>query len=492
MRRLSLILLPALLCAACHNSDTGSMPDMTPRVDPFKPVPECEPGTLLVTPLQGDRQILISSLKIADFNEGFDLNGDGKKDNKLAPLGSVGNSAIMTAFQFAHNIIIPIELFGYKGMDSDCTKFAFYLGRYNEDKDGDGKDTEWTAGKCDCDDTNPLIHSGAMEDLMNRVDDDCDGIADNMPKAMATDTMDLDGDGFSPAMGDCDDRMAEPIAAMRHPGAKDVCGSGIDFNCDGIADKDPTCDPFADNKVSVHLTAISFGDNMAGMPLQLDGGVPDGGSLDVTGHPPLIVFNNGNVKGGTLNAGPSLFALSLPFQSDLNITLTLTGAHMTMVLDDQPLGTYVRPQTTTPNGLLGGVLEAVSLAQIRNLNIGGVLKPDQSLLDAVFAGPVATILGLDTDKDGHYLPDIDVDGDGIETFWQENMMTTGPDGGAPEASVDTCKDGDGTIVKNNFDGNGTQCALAKDDKGNYRFVDGLSVALKFSAVPVKIKDIVIK
>jgi len=29
------------------------------------------------------------------------------------------------------------------------------------------------------------------------------------------------------------------------------------------------------------------------------------------------------------------------------------------------------------------------------------------------AGPAATILGLDTDKDGHYLPDIDVDGDGI-------------------------------------------------------------------------------
>ena len=35
-------------------------------------------------------------------------------------------------------------------------------------------------------------------------------------------------------------------------------------------------------------------------------------------------------------------------------------------------------------------------------------------------------------------------------------------------------------------------SLAKDSKGNYRFVDGLSVALKFNAVPVKLTDIVAK
>jgi len=516
MRRLLLCL--ALACGCNHSGENG-MPDMT---SPFKPVPECKPDTLKVAPLMGDRQMLVATLKIADFNEGFDLNADGKIDNKLAPLGSLGNSAIVTSFKFQHNIILPIELFGYTGSDSDCAKFAFYLGRVIEDKDSDGKSTSWEGpsgsppnfGKADCDDSNGMVFPGAKEVIGNRVDDDCDGLADNMkPFTPSSDTMDLDGDGFSPMQGDCDDRMAEPMAAMRHPGdaatVETHCGSGIDWNCDGIPDNGPTCDPFGDNKVSVHVQALSFGDNAAGMSLPLDGGVTDAGQdtpVDVTGYKPLIVFADGNVQGGVLNAGPDLFELSLPFQSDININLTLTGAHVRMALVDKPLGTYITPNNAMdpndkiPHGLLGGVLEAVSLAQIKGISAGGVLTPEQSLLDAVFVGPVATILGLDTDDDGHYLPDIDVDGDGLETFWQCDMAKdpkcpfskATSDAGAAPAEVNTCKDGDGTIVYNNFDGNGTPCALAKDAKGNYRFVDGLSVALKFTAVPVKIQDVTVK
>ena len=132
-------------------------------------------------------------------------------------------------------------------------------------------------------------------------------------------------------------------------------------------------------------------------------------------------------------------------------------------------------------GRLGGVLSAVTLAQIKGIDAGGVIKPDQSLLDAVFAGAVGTVLGLDQDKDQHYLPDIDVDGDGIEAFWQANPPA---DGSSPH--VDTCRDGDGTIIT------GTDCPLAKDAKGNYRFVDGLSAALKFTAVPAKLGKVVAK
>ena len=32
--------------------------------------------------------------------------------------------------------------------------------------------------------------------------------------------------------------------------------------------------------------------------------------------------------------------------------------------------------------------------------------------------------------------------------------------------------------------------VAKDKKGNYRFVDGISAALKFKAVPAKLGDVV--
>jgi hypothetical protein len=445
------------------------------KSNPFTPVPECKPGVLLIKPLMGDRQMLISSLAIAGASEGFDLNGDGKVDNKLSPLGALANPAIKTAFKFQQNVIVPIELFGYTGADSECTKMAFYLGRYTEDKDMDGHETSWEVGKADCDDTNAMVHPGVMENLTNRMDDDCDGFADNMTAGTPpTDMMDLDGDGQSPAAGDCDDRMGEPIAAMRHKGAKDICGDGIDEDCNGIPDDDPSCDPFADNDVTVHVQQVSFDSS----------------------NVPVIKFPDGNVKSGTLTAGPDLWVLNLPFAKDTNIALTLTGAHVKLELVDKPNGTYITPQDPSnpmdaPHGLLGGVLEAVSLAQIHGLNLGGVIKADQSLLDLMFVGLGTSVLGLDTDADGHYLPDIDVDGDGLESFWQENPMPD-PDGGAPAQIVDTCKDGDGTIVKNNFDGNGTPCALAKDSKGNYRFVDGLSVALKFTAVPVKLGDIVPK
>jgi hypothetical protein len=188
---------------------------------------------------------------------------------------------------------------------------------------------------------------------------------------------------------------------------------------------------------------------------------------------PLIQFKDGHVGMNVLNAGPDVFSLGIPIQGT-NINLELKGARVQMTLADD--GT----NTTAMSGLLGGVLEAASLAQITNINAGGVIKPDQSLLDAVFVGAAAPILGLDTDKDGHNLPDIDVDGDGLETFWQENPDPT------MSARVNVCKDGDGTIIK------GLDCPLAKDAKGNPRFVDGLSVAIKFTAVPAKLGMVVAK
>ena len=98
------------------------------------------------------------------------------------------------------------------------------------------------------------------------------------------------------------------------------------------------------------------------------------------------------------------------------------------------------------------------------------------------------MLRLKKDKDGHYLPDMDVDGDGIETFWAADPEKT-------PALVDVCKDGDGTIIKNGDtsvpnDDPKKRCVFAKDSKGNYRFVDGISAALKFSAVPAKLGEVV--
>jgi hypothetical protein len=427
------------------------------KKDPFAPVPECMGAS--VVPFMGSRQIVLSSLAIADADEGFDLDLDGKPDNKLSPLAALANDTIKTSFTTKHDIVLPMELFGYDGADSACSKFTFYVGKFNKDRDKDGKDTTWDKG--DCDDTDAAVHPGATEDLTNRIDDDCDGYADNMtPGSKPTDTMDLDGDGFSLAQGDCDDRDdATHLAAAkaRNPMAKDICDDGIDQNCDGIPDNDPTCDPFKTNDVSVNLQDVSFDASMQ----------------------PLIAFKDGAVKNGVLLAGPDKFSLNIPFQKNITLALDLNGTRVQMDLMDAGGKTsvpLVGPDGKA-GGRLGGVLEAVSLAQITGIDAGGVIKADQSLLDAIFAGSVGTVLGLDTDKDQHFQPDIDVDGDGLEAFWQEMPL-------AGSAHVDTCKDGDGTIIR------GTDCPLAKDAKGNYRFVDGLSVALKFSAVPVKIGDVV--
>jgi hypothetical protein len=427
------------------------------KKDPFKPVPECKGAA--ITPFMGSRSMVMASLAIADADEGFDLDLDGKPDNKLSALAALANDQIKTSFQSKHDIVLPMELFGYDGADASCTKFVFYVGQFNQDRDADGKDTTWDRG--DCDDTDGMIRPGVAEDLTNRVDDDCDGLADNMtPGSKPADAQDLDGDGYTLAQGDCDDRADGTHVAMakqRHPGAAEICGDGIDQDCNGIPDDGAACDPFADNDVTVDVQDVSFDAAMN----------------------PLITFKDGSVKLGVLQAGPDAFNLKLPFQKGLDLDLQLTGTRVQMDLVDAGGKTSVPAigPDGKAGGRLGGVLSAVTLAQIKGIDAGGVIKADQSLLDAVFAGAVGTVLGLDTDKDQHYEPDIDVDGDGLEAFWQETPT-------AGSAHVDTCKDGDGTIIHS------TGCPLAKDDKGNYRFVDGLSVALKFSAVPVELGSVV--
>jgi hypothetical protein len=430
------------------------------RNNAFDPLPECK-GTA-VTAFKGDRQLVVASLAIADFRDGFDLDGDGHTDNKLAALGAVGNAPIEDSYTKLHDIIVPLELFGYMGeANTTCTKLAFYVGKFNKDRDGDMADTNGDHG--DCLDTDPAVNRNATEDLTNRLDDDCDGYADNATKgSRPSDTMDLDGDGYSLAQGDCDDRADTPahkaLAATRHPGAKDVCDDGIDQDCDGLPDNDPSCDPFTTNDMTVQIQKSS---------------------LDTAGNP-LITFTNGKVTGNQLSAGPGLFSVSVPFRAGTNLDLKLNGVRISGTLEED----FAAKTTSLKDGLLGGVLGVIALASVKGIDGGGLIKPEQTLLDAVFAGALANILGLDQDKDQHYIPDMDVDGDGLESFWQESP---GPNG---LMVVDTCKDGDGTIIHNNFDGQGTSCVLAKDKKGNYRFVDGLSLALKFTAVPAKLGDVI--
>jgi len=108
-----------------------------------------------------------------------------------------------------------------------------------EDADGDGYQ-DINCGGTDCDDTNGQVHPQATEICDDDKDNDCDGLTDCDDTSCATDPSctcpDADGDGhhaFNCGGNDCDDSRYDV-----HPGAIEICGDGIDQDCDG---KDRSC-----------------------------------------------------------------------------------------------------------------------------------------------------------------------------------------------------------------------------------------------------------
>jgi putative metal-binding protein len=418
----------------------------------FTPKPECMGEA--VTPYSGTFPQVISNLSIGSVEDGFDLDGDGKPDNKLAAVSSLAMSAITDAIN-NYEIIIPIEYFDFPTVGPDsCVKFAIYYGNYDKDEDGDTKRPGIQGG--DCNDHDPNIHPGAMEIVGDGVDNDCDGLADedgqNNPNT--TDTLDRDGDGQSVAQGDCDDHNP-----MVKKGMPEICGDGLDNDCDGVADR--TVD------AQGNAIACSPFDAMSPKDIVLD-------PLSFNGTDPVIAFRDGTVDASLkLVAGPSLFSVNIPVTNGITLDLRITGA--TIEGDVQSNG-------TTMNGKLGGVIDAKTADTIRGLNVSQIgLTPENSLLDATFANLLGPLLALPKAKDsvtkkypGCRTPDIDVDGDGLEAFCDSNPNDD-------VKTVDVCIDGDGTEI---HDMPGMECTEAMKD-GKPRFVDGISVELNFSTTAVK-------
>ncbi len=116
----------------------------------------------------------------------------------------------------------------HDGVDEDCDG-TIDNGTPGADDDGDGfcdDPTICTDGSLpgDCADGAVAVSPGAVEDLANGIDDDCDGIVD-------LGTSDLDGDGYAPEGLDCDD--GDPLRA---PGFTEVA-DGVDNDCDEIVDE---------------------------------------------------------------------------------------------------------------------------------------------------------------------------------------------------------------------------------------------------------------
>jgi hypothetical protein len=437
------------LLLACGGDDT-TLPPL------FEPVPECEGQAISV--LTGQHRQVISFLEIGDLADGFDLDSDGDPDNKLAGVGSLARDAILDSLN-QYDILIPFEMFDFTTAGADeCVKFALYLGLYKQDLDGDGDDTAVDGG--DCDDHDML--APRAEVLTNRKDDDCDGLAneenDGPNQTASTDAADMDGDQQSMMAGDCDDSNM-----MVKSGAAEICGDGLDNDCDGVADR-------TTNAQGV-VTACNPYDS-----------TPDTIRLDPRGFP-LISFTSGTVtstpSGLKMVAGPSLFQVSVPVTDGIELTLKITGT--TVEADIAMAGGRV----VAMNGRLGGVIDAHTADTIRGLDVPEIsLTPENSLLDAVFANVLGPLLALPArpPNDPHAgcrTPDIDVDRDGLEAFCDKNL-----DGDANTQVVDTCVDGDGTVIEDTtVNGVLVQCSEAVLGNGRKRFVDGISVELNFSTAP---------
>ncbi|MGK0362253.1 MAG: hypothetical protein ACI9U2_004573 [Bradymonadia bacterium] len=230
----------------------------------------------------------------------------------------------------------------------------------------------------------PVVEGAPVDETCDGRDEDCDGVADE----------DFDGDGdgapicpTNPCVADCPPGEEERCRALCDaqdcrdenlgvfPGARDVCGDGIDQNCDGrdapctlatgrfgllavaaaddLACPDGNGDGSGDNAMALlggiansalEEQVAALGLNLfmtaAGLaPPGLDGAfelgvisathadgvfIADPTGLDMDGRP-SIRFADARVREGAVRAGPGRFALALPV-AGLNLELVLFDA----------------------------------------------------------------------------------------------------------------------------------------------------------------------
>jgi hypothetical protein len=481
------------------NADGGT--DAIVRPDAY--IGDCQDDPVPV--FGGSHQTVVTTLGIASPSRGFDLDSDGDEDNLLGPLGSIANGYIEDSMALAE-IIIPFEFFGLSGADNDdCVNFALYVGVFPPDQDGDGERTSGAVGddELDCNDWDAAINPSSATDIPgDGVDNDCNGWADDTFDGTdwipSTDTADYDGDTYTLADGDCDDRVPTDWAAapahwdamLINPGQMEICGDGFDNNCDGRADEG--CNPL--------ITDDGVDETIPIDTLSLVEDESEG----------IIQFRSGRVVDGVLFAGPSRFSVGVDLEGR-NLELNLTSAMIRADVTIDQYGLYLS------NAMLGGVLSGKSLDLVPNIAqdfLGG--DEDSTLLDIII-GSIGAVLSLPTvrvcvpRRDGVELilpliyceenadcgdteqyrcksdvraPDIDVDADGVEIFLDLNL-----DGDSSIEAVDTCIDGDGTMVQDTLDATGDvieHCTQALDGDGNPRFVDGFSIALELETTPANL------
>jgi hypothetical protein len=183
--------------------------------------------TFTVTDAEENSAQAMGTYQVVSMDD-YDADGDG-----YSPNGGDCNDSNNTIYPGAPEIC--------DGMDNDCNELTGVdVGSecYDDDLDGFCEtppciNTANTESDCDDGlvDVSPLA-----EEIVNGIDDDCDGLIDE-----GTNVYDDDGDGFceSPPCvntpnleSDCNDDEY-----LVYPTATETCGDGIDNNCNGLANE---------------------------------------------------------------------------------------------------------------------------------------------------------------------------------------------------------------------------------------------------------------
>ena len=229
------------LCDGLDNDCNAAVDDVVGRGAPCES--SNQHGTCTgVMDCKGSSAALVcsASTPAAEVCNGVDDDCDGEVDNEVpaAPcelqLGVCAGSTQLCAGSVG---LLACDLGSYgpnyqvtetacDGLDNDCDGITDGI-----DLDQDGH-IDAACGGDDCDDLNPLVHAGAVELCGDGLDNDCNGVPDDR---------DDDNDGHIDAqctgyegplpVDDCNDNAKEA-----HPGLDEVCGDGLDNDCDGSVD----------------------------------------------------------------------------------------------------------------------------------------------------------------------------------------------------------------------------------------------------------------